>query len=942
MGAEVTRTEAYGAGSAFPDPSGLGTWDPATPTVGPLGDLAQASRELPEGLLARLVQLAHSPTLLVATDYDGTIAPLVDRPTHAFPLPISVASMRSLAALPDTDSAVISGRALRDLAAMSRLPREVTLLGSHGIEDSPDTEDFLSPAARTLLTRIRERMNALLAQAPALLVEAKPTGVAVHLRGLGPDIEDLALRAVAEVESWEGVTAVHGKDVVDLSVVPTSKARALAQLRGSLRDPAVVYIGDDTSDEAALATLGDRDLGIRVGTPEAALAGAAASPAASPAATTSTSATAASFTVADPQAVALVLSSLFELRRAWLFGSQSVPIERHSLLGNGHSLALVDAAGRIVWMPYPLPHSAAIFAEILGSRQAGYFSVAAADGARPLTQRYRTNSMVLETRWPGLNCHDYFAPASTPKSADAVLVRELTGDAPAQIRFAPRPDFGATPVRLELIPGGVRVLTTSEPITLYAPGVRFRIEREPGAGGIGGSDTAVATVVPANEPGERVVLALALGGEYEEPGGVLDELFSGPPAHLRHEVHRASRDWVASLELPDLHQEAVVRSALTLRALCHEPTGGALAAATSSLPEGLGGVRNWDYRYCWLRDGSMTVRTLLELGSTKEAVGFLDWLTGILAGAQGPEQLHPLYAVDGSALTTEAVLGHLPGYAGSRPVRVGNAAEHQVQLDVFGPVTELLLECARTLGELRPEHWELTRQMVLAVSRRWEEPDHGIWEARRAPKHNVYTKVMCWVTADRAVRIAEEFGKPVPGTWIDLREAIAADVLDKGFNRAVGAFTVAYGEDDLDAAALFVGLSGLLPGDDPRFVATVDAVERDLRAGPTVFRYHYADGLPGLEGGFHICTSWLIEALALVGRTGDALDLFERLHGLLGPTGMLPEEYDPVAETHLGNTPQAYSHLGYIRCARLLDDVLARAGGPQTEPLPIIRPQFLE
>ncbi|MDN6124264.1 MAG: glycoside hydrolase family 15 protein, partial [Brevibacterium sp.] len=449
----------------------------------------------------------------------------------------------------------------------------------------------------------------------------------------------------------------------------------------------------------------------------------------------------------------------------------------------------------------------------------------------------------------------------------------------------------------------------SEPISLIAPGLDFEISE------VGQSHTAEAVVVPAQQPGGVVVLVLACGTGT----GDARYMATGGEHHVRERALNFWTNWVDTLDIPSHHREEVIRSAVTLRALCHEPTGGVLAAPTTSLPEGIGGVRNWDYRYTWLRDGSMTVRALLSLGSSGEAEGFLSWLTGILARTLSPEQLHPLYAVDGSALTTEAVLAHLPGYAGSRPVRVGNAAEHQVQLDVFGPVTELLDELSEHLGELPDAYWWLTCQMVEAVSKRWFEADHGIWEARRAPKHNVYTRVMCWVTVDRALRIAERFGRELPGAWRQLREEIAHDVLENGYNEEVGAFTVAYGETDLDSACLFVGLSGLLPAADPRFVSTVDAIERELRVGPTVFRYRYDDGLPGLEGGFHICTTWLIEAFIKVGRIDDAWDLFRQMSNLLGPTGLLAEEYDPVAEMHLGNHPQAYSHLGYIRVAQLLD-----------------------
>src|SRR5699024_7957231 len=259
------------------------------------------------------------------------------------------------------------------------------------------------------------------------------------------------------------------------------------------------------------------------------------------------------------------------------------------------------------------------------------------------------------------------------------------------------------------------------------------------------------------------------------------------------------------------------------RALCHEPTGGVLAAPTTSLPEGIGGVRNWDYRYTWLRDGSMTVRALLALGSTGEAEGFLSWLSGILSRTVSPEFLHPLYAVDGSALTAEAVLELLPGYAGSRPVRVGNAAEHQVQLDVFGPVAELLRDISIARGGLADDEWELLVAMGRAVEARWHEEDHGIWEARRPPKHNVYTKVMCWVTLDRAIDVADRTGRDLPGAWRGLREQIAEEVIERGWSERVQSYTVAYDDDDLDAASLFVGLSGMLPADDLRVLATVAA-----------------------------------------------------------------------------------------------------------------------
>ncbi|WP_349826708.1 trehalose-phosphatase [Brevibacterium litoralis] len=882
------------------------SWDPAAPTAGPLGDLAVAMRTLDGDLFDALVALARSPRLLVATDYDGTIAPIVAKPTQAYPLPISLVSMRALSALPDTDVAVISGRSLRDLAAMSRLPREVTLVGSHGSETDIDAVSALDADQQAALTRIRRIALELAADHPEVFVESKPTGVAVHLRGLDQATRMAAEKAIARIGLEEPEAhVVRGKEVADITVVVSSKGDALDALRADTGATAVLYIGDDTSDELALATLGEGDVGVKV-VSAAVLAKAAADG-------LGTVDTRAEHLVPDPRTVALVLTSVFEMRRSWLFGRSAVPIERHSLLANGQSTALVDPNGRICWMPHPLPHSASMFSEVLGSEAAGYFSVAPAGDAQRITQAYVPHTTLVETRWPGLTVRDYLAPVPED-SQDTVLVRVLRGDAEAEVRFAPRPDFGAYPTRLEKVSEGVRVTGTAEPIVLHTEGIDWEIVREHG------SDTAVAHIRPSDFPHGEVVLVLECGGSFEDT----DVLLGGGEPEEQRKAAGYWRNWVETLDLPTYRQEEVVRSAITLRSLCHVPTGGVLAAATTSLPEGIGGVRNWDYRYTWLRDGSMTVRELLALGSTAEAEGFLVWLAGILDEAAGPEQLHPLYAVDGSALTTEAVLEHLPGYAGSRPVRVGNAAEHQVQLDVFGPVTELLHDLATTVGTLSDANWDLTCQMVTAVERRWQEPDHGIWEARRDPKHNVYTKVMCWVTVDRAIRLAEHFERDMPGAWRQLREEIAEDVTSRGWNEEVGAYTVAYGEDDLDSACLFIGLSGLLAPDDPRFVATVDAIERDLRVGPTVWRYHYEDGLPGLEGGFHICTTWLIEAFILVGRHADAQDLFTRLDDLMGPTGLFPEEYDPSTETHLGNHPQAYSHLGYIRCARQLDELQNR------------------
>jgi pentatricopeptide repeat protein len=319
----------------------------------------------------------------------------------------------------------------------------------------------------------------------------------------------------------------------------------------------------------------------------------------------------------------------------------------------------------------------------------------------------------------------------------------------------------------------------------------------------------------------------------------------------------------------------------------------------------------------------MTARALVDLGSLTEAEAYLGWVDRCIERTGGhPERLHPLYTVDGWDLGPEAVIETLPGYAGSRPVRIGNAANRQLQLDVFGPIADLICGVAQTRGWVRDEEWRVIEAMVAAVERRWHEPDHGLWEARLPPRHHVYSKVMCWLTVDRAVRLRQAHGGA--GTheiaqWEQLRDRIGANVLEHGWNEESGAYSVAYGHPEMDASSLWIGLSGLLADDDPRFLATVLAIEAELRSGPTVYRYKWDDGLPGVEGGFHVCAAWMIEAYLRTGRRADAEELFEQMLDCAGPTGLLPEQYDPETERGLGNHPQAYSHLGLIRCALLLD-----------------------
>ena len=861
--------------------------------------------------------IARVPQLLVACDYDGTLAPIVEDPSRAAPLPEAIAAVRSLAALPQTQVAVVSGRALRDLATLSRLPSEVYLVGSHGSEFDVGFVEQLAPELVELHERLRTELAAISRGKPGVRLETKPASVAVHTRGADPAV---AAEVVAAIRSgpatWADVHITAGNQVLEVSVIATHKGIALDTLRNQLSASAVLYIGDDITDENAFAHLHGPDVGVKVGEGP----------------------TRAAYRVHSPMAAARVLALLVEARRRWLYGESTMLIERHSMLGNGQTVALLTPDARVTWLCHPRPDSSAVFADLLGGPPAGYFTACPARpltevSARPLGQRYLPGTMTVETRWSGMTVTDWLdtyptgddstpGPDGSLQPPASALVRVITGHVRVRVEFAPRPEYGQMPIGLQPLGDSLFVLGSNEPISLHAPGVEWDIVRE------GGHDTAHAEI-DLNAVGGLVAFELRLGGDPVDsppvPGGPVEADAPEGQAQRWRTRQRAAeepwRDWAARLRLPVVARDLVTRSALTLRGLCYAPTGAILAAATTSLPEELGGVRNWDYRYCWLRDASMSARALVDLGSTHEAEALLAWTSSVIERTGGhPERLHPLYTVEGLDLGPEAVIDTLPGYAGSRPVRVGNAANRQVQLDVFGPIADLITALADHRG-LTPLDITLTESMLAAVERRWHEPDHGLWEARLAPRHHVYSKVMCWYTVDRAMQLADRHGMKLRPEWTALRDAIATNVTTHGWHEGSQAYTVAYGFSELDASSLWVGLSGMLADDDPRFLATVLAVEAQLREGPTVYRYRWDDALPGREGGFTICTSWLIEAYLRTGRRTEAEELFAQLLDCAGPTGLLPEQYDPVAERGLGNHPQAYSHLGLIRCALLLDGV---------------------
>jgi trehalose 6-phosphate phosphatase len=839
-------------------------------------------------LTDRLDALAQQPTLLIACDYDGTLAPIVSDPMKALPLRETSVALRSLAALPQTDVAVISGRSLRDLAALSRLPAEIHLVGSHGTEFDIDFALDLDPALREKRTTLVDALHVLADSYEGMSLEKKPASVAVHYRNVDNSVTDELLAQVAAVADDIGeLTVRHGKMVCELLLVPTDKGRALTTVRGNVGATAVMFLGDDVTDEDAFATLAGPDVGVKVGDGD----------------------TIAPFRVGSPAEVAILLAALCTRRADWLAGAGVTPIEDHSILSDQRTAAIVTPDARITWLCVPRIDSSAIFAELLGGPAAGHFSIRPLSKGREPTQIYVDDSLVLRTSWGKMSVTDYLDCSDgrpNRMSGRTDLVRVIEGSGTAVIEFAPRLDFGRFPTQLEVREGGLEVTNAHDLVALRAPDVEWTILDH------GMHQTAIAEVNLSNGP---ITLELRCGTASMRPDRSTEE-------ERRHRTSTFWSDWAHRLELPAVEPDMVRRSALTLKALCYGPTGAILAAATTSLPEFIGGVRQWDYRYCWIRDASLSAGALVRLGSIDEAMDLLDWLLRVIESSDvGPERLSPLYTVNGQSLPPEATIEELSGYAGSRPVRIGNAADHQVQLDVFGPVLELIHQLGEVDAPLSAKHWRLVEDLVRAVEQRWMEPDQGIWEVRSAPRHHTNSKVMCWVTVDRAIRIAETvFGRERP-EWFMLRDQIKEDILTNGWNDDLGSFTTAYDGTDLDASVLAVGLFGMLEPSDPRFVATVNAVETWLRTGDTVYRYRHEDGLPGEEGGFNLMTSWLIDAKILIGEIEEAQYLFGRYLELAGQTGLIAEEVDPYNGRGLGNHPQAYSHLGLITNACNLAEI---------------------
>ncbi|MFD8752741.1 glycoside hydrolase family 15 protein [Kitasatospora sp. NPDC059577] len=582
-------------------------------------------------------------------------------------------------------------------------------------------------------------------------------------------------------------------------------------------------------------------------------------------------------------------------------------IEDYALIGDLQTAALVGRDGSVDWLCLPRFDSPSCFAGLLGDRDHGSWRIAPAGSAECHARRYRGDTLVLESEWQApdgrVRITDFMPQRGRGGQRDPQLIRIVEGlDGTVPMRGALRLRFNygrIDPWVRRTAHHRVAVAGPDSAWLRVPPGVHTY--------GLDGVTVSEFTVTA----GLRVPFVLTW-----QPSHLTSAPRTDPEQALLATLDRWQH-WASGCRYRGEWRTAVLRSLLTLKALAYAPTGGIVAAATSSLPERIGGTRNWDYRFCWLRDSSMTLSALLRGGFREEAAAWCRWLLRAIAG--GPRHVQAVYGVAGERVLGETVAGWLPGYEGSRPVRFGNAAVDQLQLDVYGEVVDTL-HLALLAGLPMERHvWTLLRSLMDHLEQHWREPDEGLWEVRGGRRHFVHSKVMCWVAADRAVRLAETTGLPAPvDRWRALRDAVHADVCENGYDRKRGVFVQHYGGRGLDAATLFVVKSGFLPPDDPRVVRTVDAVRDGLDHGGLVRRYRAGtngDGLPGGEGAFLACSFWLADALAATGRTDEARALFARVVGLANDLGLLSEEWDPYARRQLGNTPQAFSHVALVNTA---------------------------
>ncbi|MDQ3347923.1 MAG: glycoside hydrolase family 15 protein [Acidobacteriota bacterium] len=591
----------------------------------------------------------------------------------------------------------------------------------------------------------------------------------------------------------------------------------------------------------------------------------------------------------------------------------ALKIEHYALIGDCQTAALVGRDGSIDWLCLPRFDSAACFAALLGEPEHGRWRLFVPQTTVVARHQYRPGTLVLETIFEGDGCAVRLVDFMSLRNevADVVrIVEGLRGTLPMRMEMTLRSDYGAVVPWVRRTEDGLVAVAGPDLLRLRSPVP------------LANQDFTTHADFTVSE-GQRLAFDLTWSPSHLPEPPVLD------CERALEDTERFGRDWSGRCAYEGPWREAVVRSALTLKALTYAPTGGIVAAPTTSLPERLGGVRNWDYRYCWLRDATFTLLALVHAGYDEEARAWREWLLRAAAGK--PSQVRVMYGLAGERRLTEIELTHLPGYESSRPVRIGNGAHSQFQLDVFGEVMDALHQCWRSGLEPGDAGWRIERALIGFLESNWDRPDCGIWEVRGPQRHFTHSKVMAWVAMDRAVKAVQQFGLEGPvDRWRALRDRIHNEVCRRGFNADIGAFVQSYDTTLLDASLLMIPLVGFLPPEDARVRGTVEAIEQHLTRDAFVARYETTpevDGLPPGEGAFLLCSFWLADNLALIGRHDDAKRLFDRILDIRSDVGLLSESYDVDARRLVGNYPQAFSHVGLINTARNL----SRAGGPADE-----------
>ncbi|MFF4962734.1 glycoside hydrolase family 15 protein [Streptomyces sp. NPDC001222] len=585
-------------------------------------------------------------------------------------------------------------------------------------------------------------------------------------------------------------------------------------------------------------------------------------------------------------------------------------IEDYALIGDMQTAALVCRDGTVDWLCLPRFDSHAVFAGLLGTEEHGFWRLGPAHAADvappPATRRsYRGESLILESEWDTprgtVRVIDFMPPRDGAPQVIRI-VEGVTGRVPMRSALRMRFSYGRVVPWVHKHEG--RTVAVAGPDSVW-----FDTHAETYGKGL----TTYADFTVA--PGDRIAFTISWQPSHREPPSLPE------PEQALEATEDFWCEWVEQCTYHGPYREAVVRSLITLKALTYAPTGGIVAAPTTSLPEEIGGVRNWDYRYTWLRDAAITLSSLLRTGYREEARAWREWLLRAVAG--DPENLQIMYGIAGERELGEAELDWLPGYANSAPVRVGNGAAHQLQLDVYGEVTEAL-HLAHMTGLARNDYASLLQlKLIRYLEQHWDEPDEGIWEVRGPRRHFVHSKVMAWVAVDRTIKLIESGDADGPlEKWRELRDDIHRDVCEKGYDKERNTFTQSYGSRELDASLLLIPQMGFLPPDDKRVIGTIEAIQRELSTPdgfilryPTAGEEEGVDGLPGDEGAFLACSFWLADDLAMIGRVDEARKLFEKLLALRNDLGLLAEEWDPRLERQVGNFPQAFSHVPLIDTA---------------------------